>query len=51
MQSVALEQDLLCRVLGRCEFGAEIDGEIGGLTGDRDDPRRGETGRLELRPL
>jgi len=29
--SVAVEQDLLCRVLGDCVFGAEVDGELGDL--------------------
>lgn len=29
--SVAIEQDLLCRVLGECVFGDEVDGELGDL--------------------
>lgn len=33
ISSVALEQDLLCRVLGDCRHGAEIDSEVGSLTG------------------
>lgn len=31
--SVAIEQDLLCRVLGECRFGAPIDAELGDLRG------------------
>ena len=34
IDSVSLEQDLACRVLGRCVFGDPIDSEIGALTGD-----------------
>ena len=32
MDEVSVEQDMLCRVLGRCRFGAVIDREIGDLT-------------------
>lgn len=35
IQSVAVEQDLLCRVLGRCDWGEVIDVEIGDLLGDQ----------------
>ena len=31
MDEVSVEQDTLCRVLGRCRFGAEIDRELGAL--------------------
>lgn len=31
--SIAIEQDLLCRVLGDCQYGAPIDMEIGDLRG------------------
>jgi len=31
LESVALEQDLVCRILGTCHFGGEIDSEIGDL--------------------
>jgi hypothetical protein len=34
MSAAANEQDALCRVFGRCRFGAEIDREIGDLRGD-----------------
>ena len=33
MQGVALEQDYLCRCLGECLFGEEIDSEIGDMVG------------------
>jgi uncharacterized protein len=33
IHSVASDQDLLCRVLGRCEFGAPVNIEIGDQTG------------------
>jgi hypothetical protein len=33
MQGVALEQDYLCRCLGECIFGEDIDSEIGNLVG------------------
>lgn len=36
MDEVAVEQDMLCRVLGRCRFGSAIDRELGDLT--RPDP-------------
>lgn len=36
MDEVAVEQDMLCRVLGRCRFGSPIDRELGDLT--RPDP-------------
>jgi hypothetical protein len=31
--SVAIQQDMLCRVLGRCDHGDPIDSEVGALTG------------------
>jgi len=31
--SVAVEQDMLCRVLGRCDYGDTIDTEVGALAG------------------
>lgn len=34
LESIAIEQDLLCRVLGDCRFGAPLDREIGDLRGD-----------------
>jgi hypothetical protein len=34
LESIAIEQDLLCRVIGDCRFGAELDREIGDLRGD-----------------
>jgi len=34
MDSIAREQDLLCRVLGRCIFGAPVDSELGDMIGD-----------------
>lgn len=37
MDEVGVEQDMLCRVLGRCRFGAPIDRELGDLTAP--DPR------------
>jgi len=33
ISSVSLEQDMICRVLGDCRFGPEIDSEVGGLAG------------------
>lgn len=33
LESIAIEQDLLCRVLGDCRFGSELDREIGDLRG------------------
>ena len=41
MVGAAEQQDLLCRVLGRCRHGPTIDSEVGALTGDRGlfDPR------------
>ncbi len=35
IQSVAVEQDLGCRTLGRCDWGEPIDIEIGALQGDQ----------------
>jgi uncharacterized protein len=32
MQRISAENDILCRTIGRCVFGAEIDSEIGDLT-------------------
>jgi hypothetical protein len=32
LDTVAIEQDLLCRVLGECLYGDEIDREIGDLS-------------------
>ena len=41
MDEVAVEQDTLCRVLGRCRFGAPIDRELGDLSRpDPSQPRR-----------
>lgn len=41
MDEVSVEQDTLCRVLGRCRFGAPIDRELGDLTApDPAAPRR-----------
>lgn len=41
MDEVSVEQDMLCRVLGRCRFGAAIDRELGDLTTqDPSSPRR-----------
>lgn len=41
MDEVAVEQDMLCRVLGRCRFGAPIDREVGDLAQPAaDQPRR-----------
>jgi uncharacterized protein len=41
MDEVSVEQDTLCRVLGRCRFGAPIDREIGDLSAlDSLAPRR-----------
>jgi hypothetical protein len=41
MDEVAVEQDILCRVLGRCRFGAPLDRELGELTqADPAQPRR-----------
>ncbi len=34
LDSVAMEQDLMCRTVGRCVFGDPIDSEIGPLTGN-----------------
>src|SRR5690606_2605077 len=34
LESIAIEQDLLCRVLGECRYGEELDREIGSLHGD-----------------
>ena len=41
MVGAAEQQDLLCRVLGRCRHGPTIDAEVGALIGDRGlfDPR------------
>ncbi len=33
LDAIAIEQDLLCRVLGECTFGAPIDRELGDLRG------------------
>ena len=33
LSSISQEQDLMCRVLGECRFGAPLDSEIGSLTG------------------
>jgi len=33
LESIAIEQDMLCRVLGDCRFGDELDREIGHLRG------------------
>jgi hypothetical protein len=33
IQGIALEQDLICRCLGECLFGEELDSEIGNLVG------------------
>jgi patatin-like phospholipase/acyl hydrolase len=33
LSSISQEQDLMCRVLGDCRFGAPLDSEIGSLTG------------------
>lgn len=41
MDEVSVEQDTICRVLGRCRFGAPIDRELGDLTtADPSLPRR-----------
>jgi hypothetical protein len=41
MDEVSVEQDTICRVLGRCRFGAPIDRELGDLTTpDPSSPRR-----------
>ena len=32
IEGSTMQQDFLCRVLGRCLYGAEIDGEVGSLT-------------------
>ena len=34
MDSIAMEQDLLCRVLGECQFGAPLDSEVSDLRGN-----------------
>jgi uncharacterized protein len=36
IHSVSADQDLLCRALGHCEFGAPIDMEVGDLIGESD---------------
>jgi hypothetical protein len=36
IDAALIEQDLLCRVFGRCRFGESIDGEVGDLI-ERDD--------------
>lgn len=33
METIAVQQDMLCRVLGHCVFGAPIDSEVGMLAG------------------
>jgi hypothetical protein len=33
LNAASVEQDMLCRVFGRCRFGEEIDGELGALRG------------------
>jgi patatin-like phospholipase/acyl hydrolase len=38
IQSIAVEQDLLCRVLGRCDWGETVDAEIGRLPGGQPGP-------------
>ena len=41
MDEVSVEQDMLCRVVGRCRFGAPLDRELGDLTAvDPSQPRR-----------
>jgi hypothetical protein len=41
MDEVSVEQDMLCRVLGRCRFGSPIDRELGDLSSPAaDQPRR-----------
>jgi hypothetical protein len=34
MEGIAVQQDMLCRVLGNCVFGAPIDSEVGMLAGE-----------------
>jgi hypothetical protein len=34
METIGVQQDMMCRVLGNCEFGEPIDAEVGDLTGD-----------------
>jgi patatin-like phospholipase/acyl hydrolase len=33
LNAASVEQDTLCRILGRCRFGEKIDGELGSLSG------------------
>jgi hypothetical protein len=34
METIGLQQDMVCRVFGHCEFGEPIDTEVGDLTGN-----------------
>ena len=38
MESISAEQDLLCRVLGKCIHGHPIDSEVGDLCGENSNP-------------
>jgi hypothetical protein len=40
METIALQQDMICRVLGNCIFGAPIDSEVGALTGEHNTHKR-----------
>jgi hypothetical protein len=51
MYGAQVDQDINCRVVGRCVHGAEIDRELGDLVPRRGDPATGDPRKGELIPL